>query len=129
MTELHTEHCVVEEGPSGITLMPEYVRYLQNHGYNIEYVRNAYAVPSESRDVLHLVVEIEVLSRPISHPELDVSTDGTELYVCGCESFRYQQSADVSEDGTHPEDCGTCKHIKQIDKVARARADDAQVTL
>lgn len=129
MPELHTEHLVVEEGPSGITLMPEYVRYLQNHGYNIEYVQNAYAVPSDSRDVSHLVVEIEVLSRPINHPELDVSSDGTELYVCGCESFRYQQSADISDGEVHPEDCGTCKHIQQIDKVERALSDDAQVTL
>lgn len=127
MTELNAEFGVSLD--DRIIAEPGYLSYLREHGYNIEQIREAHVVESNSRDMAHFVTQIVTYDRPKDDPELDVIEDQTEIYVCSCEDFQYNKSADVSESMVKPSQCGACKHIRSISKVEKAKEDENQTQL
>jgi hypothetical protein len=99
----------------GMLIEPTYVEHLREYGYRITEVHEVHAVES-SRGGAHLVVHVTV--------------DDTPLWVCSCEGFRYNASADVSDRDVSPADCGECRHIEQAHpKHERASDDNRQLGL
>jgi hypothetical protein len=127
MTETTAETSITQDGR--VVLEPAYCAYLREQGYTIDDVIEAHSVPSNSREKSHVVVQIQTYNYPRNHPELDVVEDQTEIWVCSCEDFQYNKSADVSESLVSPSQCGTCKHISSVSKVEKAKSDDKQRSL
>lgn len=112
MTELSAEVGSSLDGP--ITVEPGYVQYLRQNGYYIKGVREAHAIESNSRDLMHVVMLIETYDRTKDDPKLDLVDDSIDLWVCSCEDFQYNESADVSDSGVNPSECGECGHIQEV---------------
>ena len=129
MTDLHTKHIRIDSTSDGLVIEPEYVDFLRTQGYTIEGVNDIACVKSNSRDVQHLVVKVDTYEYPINHPELDFEKHQVTIPVCSCEGYRYQYSADVSKHNVSPTDSKACPHIKQVDKIAKAKADNMQESL
>jgi hypothetical protein len=127
MTETTAETSITQDGR--IIIEPAYCQYLREQGYTIDDVIEAHSVPSSSREKSHAVIQIQTYNYPRNHPELDVVEDEIELWVCSCEDFQYNQSADVSESMVKPSECGACRHIKSVSKVEKAKSDDKQRSL
>jgi len=118
--------------PDGIVLEPSYITYLRNHGYNIKEVLEKHTVPSSSGEDAYLIYKIQTYIFPKNSALLDVADESQqiEMWVCSCPQFRFRETVDVSEGiDVSPDQCGTCKHIHQVDKVARAENDEQQDTL
>jgi len=131
MSELSANTATVdEETPHGaLVIEPGYLDYLRTNGYPIVGLKEVHSVESESREMGHVVALIETYDKPEDSPDLDIVADTVELWTCSCEDFQYTQSADVSENLVSPSQCGTCKHIKSVSKVEKAKSDDAQRSL
>jgi hypothetical protein len=127
MSELSAEIETTIDGR--IVCEPGYLGYLREHGYTIDEVTEAHAVTSESRDKTHMVANVTTYDLPKDHPELDLVGDELSLWVCSCEDFQYNQSADVWESMVSPSQCGPCKHILEVSKVEKAKNDEQQETL
>jgi len=125
MSELSAEISTTQEGR--IIIEPGYVDYLRNQGYIIEEVEEAHSVDSNSRDLSHVVVRIATYDEP--RDRYDALEDMISLWVCSCEDWQYNQSADVSEDMVKPSDSGECRHILSVDCVERAKNDEKQTQL
>ena len=127
MSELSADSRTTVDGQ--LVIEPEWVDYLRSQGYKVESINEAHSVDSGSRDVSHLVVNITTFDKPKDSPSLDVVADEVDLWVCSCEDWQYNQSADVSEDMVKPSDSGRCKHILSVDRVERAKNDENQAEL
>jgi hypothetical protein len=125
MSKLSAEISTTQDGR--IIIEPGYVDYLRNQGYIIEEIEEVHSVESNSRDMSHLVVRIATYDKP--RDRYDALDDMIGLWVCSCEDFQYNQSADVSEDMVKPSDSGTCRHIRSVDMVEQAKQDDNQTEL
>jgi len=118
--------------PDGVVLEPSYVTYLRNHGYNIREVKEKHTVTSSSGEEAYLLFKISTYLFPKGSALLDIADESQqiELWVCSCPQYRFRETVDVSEGvDVSPNQCGTCKHIHSVDKVARAANDDKQDTL
>ena len=126
---LNTDQIDIEATTDGILVEPSYVGFLRSQGYNIDAVSDVQVVPSESRDVAHVVMKVTTTDKPPGHPDSDIVADKTEIAVCSCENFQYSQSVDVSMKTLAEGNLGRCKHIRACFKTERAKADDNQHTL
>ena len=129
MSELNADNFesgVTDDGQ--IIAEPGYVGFLRSNGYTIESVEEIHTVASRSSEGSHIVVKITTYDKPKNHPELDIATDDISMWVCDCWAWR-NSSADVSESGVSPVDCGSCPHVETVDKTIRAQNDDSQDTL
>ena len=127
MSELTTKTHVTQDGR--IVQEPGYIGYLREHGYTIEEVKESHSEDSNSRDLSHNIIKVVTYDKPKDHPQLDLVEDEIEVWVCSCEDFQYNKSADVSESMVSPSQCNPCKHIKSVSKVQKAKNDDNQDTL
>lgn len=111
-----------------IVVEPSYLTYIRSQGYILESVDEIQTVPSESeKGKAYLVVTVTTYEYPKNHPELDYAEHEYQLHTCSCWSYR-QNSKDIGPSNGHKPD-GTCKHIKKLNKVERAKEDDNQSTL
>ena len=127
--KLNTDQINVEATPDGVMIQPSYVSFLLSQGYNIDGVSDVQIVPSESRDVAHVVMKVTTTDKPPGHPDSDIVADTTEIAVCSCENFSFEQGVDVSMKTLAEGKLGRCKHIRACFKTERAKADDNQHTL
>jgi len=127
--KLNTNHVDIDATPEGIVVEPSYVGFLRSQGYNIDDVSDVRIVPSSSRDIAHVVMQIETTDKPPGHPESDIVADKTEIICCSCENFQYEQGVDVSKRPIAEGTMGRCKHIRQEFKTEKAMADKDQDTL
>ena len=127
--KLNTDQIDIEATPDGIMVQPAYISFLLSQGYNIDAVSDVQIVPSESRDVAHVVMRVTTTDKPPGHPDSDIVADTTEIAVCSCENFQYSQSVDVSMKTLADGNLGTCKHITSAYREERAKADKSQNTL
>lgn len=127
--KLNTDTVDVASTRDGVVVEPSYLGYLRSHGYGINAVNDVRLVPSESRDIAHVVMEIETTDKPPEHPQSDVVADKTELRVCSCEDWTYNQSIDVSKRSIADGSFGMCRHLRAAFKTERAKADPEQDTL
>ena len=125
MSELSADIDTTQDGQ--IVVEPAWVDYLRNQGYIVESVDEAHTVESSSRDIAHLVVKITTYDKP--RGSYDAVEDEISLWVCSCEDWQYNQSADVSKNMVKPSDSGRCKHCLEVDRVERAKQDENQDTL
>ena len=124
--KLNADNLKTDVKDGQLVIEPQYVQYLREHNYAIEAINEIHTVPSESSDGAHLVVNIQTYEYPRKHEKLDVVEHETNLWVCDCWSFR-QNSNDVSKGLVKPG--GSCKHVRAVDKVQRAKNDEKQVEL
>jgi len=117
----------IDTNTQQVTIEPSYLNYLREHGYTIDGLNEVHTVQRDKSKTPHLVLNVETYEKPKDHPNLDYAADSISLWVCDCWAWR-NQSADVSS-GERPSECEPCVHIKQVDKVERAKADNAQDTL
>lgn len=122
----HLNAKITDAGEANIE--PAYLNFLRDNGYSVDELLEAHAVKRSESEVAHLVLKVQTYSKPMSHPELDLTEDRISLYCCDCSDFRYRKAADVS-DGVSPTECGPCAHIKSVSKVENAKADDSQTEL
>lgn len=126
MSELGAEHLEIGTTNDGqVTIEPGYLKYLRSNGFTIEGVGSVHTVPSDSRDMAHIVMRIQTYEYPKNDPKLDYAAHALEIEVCDCWDYR-QNSNDVSE-GEKPG--GSCKHIKECFKTVRAQEDENQESL
>ena len=118
---------ITEDGQ--IILEPEYIAFLRSNGYPINEVVEITEAESESRDMTHLIYTVKTTEYPEGHPELDVVAHETEIKVCTCEDFRYNQSVDVSERHLAEESVDACKHVRDEYRTEKAKADENQDTI
>jgi len=131
MPRLITDNLTREQTAEGLVLEPSYLGFLRSQGYTIrEYVRE-FTVSSESRDASHLVMQVDTYLYPKDDPLLDIANPEHQctIWVCGCWDFRKNKSADVRMRETLPTDTQACKHIREISKVQKAKADENQQQL
>ena len=128
MTTLDTDSVRVEATTEGIIAEPQYLSYLRSQGYPIDSVQSVKIVESSSRDIAHVVMQVQTLAKPPGHQDSDVVADKTKITVCSCEDFRYNKSVDVAEQTLADGSLGACKHIRQSFKAIRAQTDDQQQT-
>ena len=126
---LNTDQIDVEATPDGIMLQPAYVSFLLSQGYNVDDVSDVHVVPSESRDVAHVVMRVTTTDKPPGHPESDIVADKLELPVCSCESYTYNEGVDVSKKTLAEGNIRRCKHLIKSYREERAKADKSQNTL
>ena len=126
---LNTDQIDIEATPDGVMMQPSYVGFLRSQGYNIDDVSDVHVVPSESRDVAHVVMRVTTTDKPPGHPDSDIVADKTEIAVCSCENFSFEQGIDVSKKTLSEGNLGTCKHITSAYREERAKADKSQNTL
>lgn len=124
--KLNTNQIDIEATPDGILVEPSYVGFLRSQGYNIDAVSDVQIVPSESRDVAHVVMRVTTTDKPPGHPDSDIVADKTEIAVCSCENYQYQQSVDVSKKTLSEGSIGSCKHLRQSYREQKAKADPNQ---
>jgi len=131
MSKLSADVDTVDETtPDGaIVVEPEWLTFLRNQGYPVLDVHEVHTVASNSRELNHMTVRISTYDKPEGASSLDVVEDTVDLWVCSCEDWQYNQSADVSEDMVKPSDSGNCKHILEVDMAEKAKADDSQAEL
>ena len=98
-----------------LTLKIPWVDYLRSHGYTLRAYRDIRVVESNSRDGCHVCAKIATYRYPKNSALLDIADEShqCEVFVCSCEDFTYNKSADVSQDDILADDCSSCKHIKQ----------------
>jgi len=109
-----------------IVVEPSYIEYLRENGYAIEGVNESHCVPSGSREMGHVVMNITTYLHPKDSPLLDVAEHEIGLWVCDCWAFR-NDSANVAGDaGITPDQSAPCSHIKHVSKVQRALEDESQ---
>jgi len=104
------------------------VSYLSTHGYPIDDILEAYAVVSvktETENSGHLVIKVQTLSKPIN--EADAVDDQMIQWLCDCRDFQFNRSVDLEK--KRLADWGRCKHIREVNKSAKAEADNKQNTL
>jgi len=102
--------------------------YLRTNGYPIDDIIEAYAVVSvknQSENTGHLVLKIQTLSKPID--EADAVQDQTTKWICDCKDYQFNQSVDLEK--KRLADWGTCKHIREVNKSAKAAEDNRQLSL
>lgn len=109
-----------------VVIEPSYLGFMRAQGFQIEAIKEMHSVPSESGEGMHLLLKVKTYRYPKYHPQLDVASDSIDVWVCDCWSYR--NSTNDIADGEYPPD-GDCKHIQAVDKVERAKADQAQDTL
>jgi len=100
---------------------------MRDNGYPVDQIVETHTVKREDSETAHLVLKIETLSKPPTHPDSDVVADTMTLWVCDCWAWR-GSSADVSE-GQPLTECGTCPHTEAVDKSVRAANDESQEQL
>jgi hypothetical protein len=118
--------------PDGVVLEPSYITYLRNQGYNIRDITARMSVPSSDGENAYLLYKIKTYVFPKQSSLLDIADESQqiEMWVCSCPQFRFRETVDVSNGiDVTPDQCGHCKHIRSVDKVARAENDDQQETL
>jgi hypothetical protein len=118
--------------PDGVVLEPSYITYLRNQGYNIRDITARMSVPSSDGEHAYLLYKIKTYVFPKNSSLLDIADESQqiEMWVCSCPQFRFRETVDVSNGiDVTPDQCGHCKHIRSVDKVARAENDDQQETL
>jgi hypothetical protein len=104
------------------------VSYLSTYGYPIDDILEAYAVVSvktEAENTGHLVIKVQTLSKPID--EADAVDDQMVQWLCDCRDFQFNRSVDLEK--KRLADWGRCKHIQEVNKSAKAEADNKQNTL
>ena len=102
--------------------------YLKTDGYPIDDIIEAYAVVSvknQSENTGHLVLKIQTLTKPID--EADAVEDQTTKWICDCKDYQFNKWVDLEK--KRLADWGTCKHIREVSKSAKADADNKQNTL
>jgi len=127
MSELSAECAVQSDG--SVELNIPWVEYLKTQGYRVDAINNVQTVDSDSRDLTHLVAQIQTYDKPFNSPELDLVEDEITVPVCSCKGFTYQYGADVSESLISPSQSETCPHIRKTFKAIRAQEDSNQETL
>lgn len=118
----------VDESTQTVSIEPDYLDFLREHGYIIDSLNEAHTVQRGRNKAAHLVLNIQTYNLPKDHPDLDVAVDGIDLWVCDCGDFTYRKAADVSE-GQNPSESQPCTHIRKVSKVEQAKADDSQATI
>jgi hypothetical protein len=118
---------ITEDGQ--IILEPEYIAFLRSNGYPINEVVEIREAKSESRDMTHLIYTVKTTELPQDHPELDIVAHETEIKVCTCEDFRFNQSVDVGKRHLADESVGSCKHIRGEFRAEKAQEDENQMEL
>ncbi len=102
--------------------------YWASHGYPVESILEAHTVvhsKDTSENTGHIVLKIETLERPLD--VADLVEDKTEMWVCDCRDFQYNQSVDLSERWLT--EWGICKHCLSVSREERAKADENQDTI
>jgi len=117
----------IDTNSQKVSIEPSYLGFLREHGYTIDGLNTAHTVQRSKDKTPHLVLNIATYDLPKDHPNLDYAADSIDLWVCDCWAFR-TNSADVNN-GEQPSESKPCVHIKQVDKVERAKQDPAQNTL
>jgi len=129
MSELSADNLTVKVTDDGqIVHEVGYVGFLRENDYTIESVVESHTVPSEGRDMGHMVMKVKTYDYAKSDPQLDYAQHEVDIWTCDCWNFRREHSADVTE-GERPSDSGVCKHIRKVSKVERAENDKHQDTL
>jgi hypothetical protein len=125
--ENQTVEVVQSEKGGVITVEQEFIAYLRSNGYPINGVSTPKVVRSESDgEKDYFVCKVGTHKYPKDHPELDLVAHGVEIPVCTCWSWR-SNSADLEEE--QPTECGGCKHVQEVYREEKAKADDNQVQL
>jgi len=120
-----------ENTQEGVVLEPQYLGFIRSQGYKIRNIQERHTVESSDGEHAYLVFKIATYQYPqgsglldVGDPEQQVST-----FVCSCPDFRFNQSADIRDANTSPDDSGACRHIKSVSKVQRAKDDNQQLEL
>jgi len=127
MSELSAE-CEVEADGT-VTVEIPWVEFLKTQGYRVDAINNVQTVDSGSRDMTHLVAQIQTYDKPFNSAELDLVEDEITVPVCSCEDFTYNQGASVDESMIKPSQSGTCRHLRAAYKAIHAREDENQTEL
>lgn len=130
MTKANADNLHLEVTNDGKVIRePQIIQYLRQNGYTIEEVVEAHTVPSDSDpELVHDVLLIHTYEWPTNHPKLDYEAHQIAVFTCDCWAYR-SESPDISEPEVTPDMLPTCKHIKGISKVERAKDDNQQTTL
>jgi len=114
-----------------VILEPQYLGFIRSHGYALRRIHERHTVASSDGEHAHLVYRIGTYSHPRGSQLLDVSDPEQQVstWVCSCADFRFTQSADVQEAMVSPDDSGACKHVQEVSKVQKAKADNQQLGL
>jgi len=127
MSDLSADVTTDESG--SIVLEIPWVDYLKAQGYRVEGINNVQTVDSGSRDLTHIVAQIETYDKPFGDDSLDLVEDETTVPVCSCENFTYEQGAEVEDSMITPSQSSTCKHLRKAFKAIQAREDESQTEL
>ena len=120
----------VKQTDEGVVVEPKFVGLLRSQGYQIEDI-DVKVIASDSRDVAHMVYQIDTYAFPKDSLMLDVANPEHQVrtHACTCEDFVYNHTPKLSDPAVTPDDVGTCKHIEKAYKSVRAANDDNQETL
>lgn len=102
--------------------------YIKTNGYPVDDILEAYAVISVKKDTDnagHLVLKIQTLSKPID--QADAVVDQTVKWICDCKDYQFNKWVDLGK--KELADWGSCKHIREVSKSAKAEQDKQQHTL
>jgi hypothetical protein len=112
--------------PEGVVLDFDLLGVLRSNGYPLDGVKELHTVKRKQSERAHLVLQVETTTKPKDDPELDIVADRTQIWLCDCRDYLFNQMPDLSEFNNDPSDAGTCVHIDQVSKVARAKSDNDQ---
>jgi len=102
--------------------------YIKTNGYPVDDILEAYAVISVKKHTDnsgHLVLKIQTLSKPID--QADAVADQTVKWICDCKDYQFNKWVDLEK--KELADWGSCKHIREVSKSAKAEQDKQQHTL
>lgn len=122
------EHLETAATDLGTIIEPEYIQFLRSQGYKIESISQVKYAHSGESDTAHIMVEVTTHRYPQGDERLDVVADTIQIRACDCWDYR-QNSPDVSDHDTSPDEYQTCKHIRSAFREEKAEADGQQATL
>lgn len=123
---IHTAELDLDRFPE-VELEFDVFSYFYDHGYPVD-ITELHSVVNQKpqdEDSGYLVAKITTTEVPLD--EADVATDEISMYACSCPAFQFQEVPDLKE--TTITDCGQCKHLRSVDPVAKAKADENQTEL
>lgn len=126
---LNADNLEFAVSPEGIILDLTVLQYLREAGYNVEKVHSLHTVKRANSDTGHVVVEADVTTLPTDHPEFDAVEDVTTMFVCDCWDYLSNRWPDLREVSMHPQDAGSCVHIRTVSREEKARNDENQTEL
>lgn len=133
MPELDADTLTIETATTDkgtqVTIEPDYLNWLREHNYRIEGINEVHAVTSSSSDSSHIVMNISTYDRPHDSEKLDLVEDEIDLWICDCGDYTYRKSANIEDGLTKPSQSKSCKHIRSISKVEKAKEDPDQTEI